>query len=129
MVIPILPHPCAPCTRRRPTARLPRHGHQPGPAEAGTPGAATLLVTTGTGRLQAEEHMTVDHRSRPVSSLTVPILSRRQALTPQGVMDHPIAVRIAADPRRTHIDHLDQQVTEHPVGVRYAGLRVPSTAS
>jgi hypothetical protein len=31
------PSSCRPCTLRRPTARLPRHDHQPGPAEAGTP--------------------------------------------------------------------------------------------
>ena len=32
-------------------------------------------------------------------------------------------VRVAIDPRRAHIDRLDQQVTEHPIGVRHAGLR------
>jgi hypothetical protein len=35
-----------PCTHRRPSARLPRQDHQPDPAEAGTPGAATPSVTT-----------------------------------------------------------------------------------
>jgi hypothetical protein len=41
------------------------------------------------------------------------------------MIDHPTAVRAAADPRRAHIDGLDQQVTEHPVGVRDAGLGDP----
>jgi hypothetical protein len=30
---------------------------------------------------------------------------------------------VAADPRRAHIDRLDQQVMEHPIGVRHTGLR------
>ena len=41
------------------------------------------------------------------------------------MIDRPTAGRVAADPHRAHIDGLDQQVTEHPVGVRDAGLGDP----
>ncbi len=47
---------------------------------------------------------------------------RLHALTHMGGIDHA-ADPVATDPRRAHIDRLDQQVTEHPVGVRHAGLR------
>src|SRR5918994_442621 len=56
------------------------------------------------------------------SSLTVLILRALTRAHPQGVIDHPTVVWVAADPGRAHLDRLDQQVTEPPVRVRHAGL-------
>jgi hypothetical protein len=87
---------------------------------------------------EASVPLSVHLISQPPSTMkrtSVPLVRARRLLNPRHEVvpnvsagqrrcsdRPPYRDPVATDPRGAHIDRLDQQVTEHPVGVRDAGL-------